>query len=257
MKMTIQEASERTSISKDMIRHYEKVGLIRPERKKNGYRDYSEDDLNTLVLIRMLSNSRIPLKTIRESFLKGTVDMLIAGLEDEVRHVQAIQKMLVAREKALKIELDCFHQLGSGGAMTLCHYPDRWYIQRTGAHTLGFEQEYQDVIRDDHYFHYAADIDAVMDASELSIQFRNQGVVLYSPQPGALRIPEQDCLRTIAVHPAGTMLSNEQSTAIVRQASAIRQKEKYKLLAYQIFHTRGEEEQCFVCVEVLLGENDW
>ena len=255
--MTIQEASERTSISKDMIRHYEKVGLIRPERKKNGYRDYSEDDLNTLVLIRMLSNSRIPLKTIRESFLKGTVEMLIAGLEDEVKHVQAIQKMLVAREKALKIELDCFHQLSSRGAQTLCHYPDRWYIQRSAAHTQGFEEEYRDVIKDDLYFHYAADIDARINGSEISTAFRNQGVVLYSPQPGALKIPEQDCLRTIVMHPAGTMLSSEQSTAIVRQASEIRPKEKYKMLAYQIFHTRGEEENCYVCVEVLLGDNDW
>ena len=257
MKMTIQEASERTSISKDMIRHYEKVGLIRPERKNNGYRDYSEDDLNTLVLIRMLSNSRIPLKTIRESFLKGTVDMLIAGLEDEVRHVQAIQKMLVAREKALKIELDCFHQLSSGGAMTRCRYPDRWYIRRSAANSRDFEEEYRDVIRDDHYFHYAADIDAEMSGSDISFSFRNQGVILYSPQPDALKIPEQDCLRTIVTHPAGTMLRYEQTSEIVRQASENHDKEKYKLLAYQIFHTRCGEEKCYVCVEILLGENDW
>ena len=75
--MTIDEASKRIAVSKDMIRHYEKLGLIIPRRRANGYREYTEDDLNTLVLIRMLSNSHIPLKDIRRSFREETVDSLL------------------------------------------------------------------------------------------------------------------------------------------------------------------------------------
>lgn len=255
--MTVQEASERTSISRDMIRHYEKNGLIKPGRKENGYRDYSEDDLNTLVLIRMLSNSRIPLKTIKEAFQKGTVDMLISGLDDEVKHVQKLQTMLAAREQALKIELDCFHQYNSGGAMMLCHYPTRWYIRRSAADASGFERDYQDVIRDDHYFHYTADLNAAVSGPDISFEFGGQGVILYSSHPNALIIPEQYCLRTIVTHPAGTMLGTEKTVDIIRRASEMQYRNGYKLLAYQIFHTLGSKEKCVVCVEVLLGENNW
>ena len=255
--MTVQEASERTSISKDMIRHYEKIGLIRPKRKDNGYRDYSEDDLNTLVLIRMLSNSRIPLKTIKEAFLKGTADTLISGLDKEVKHVQKLQTLLAAREEALKIEMDCFRQFNSGGTMKRCHYPNRWYIRRSAANDTGFERDYQEVIRDDHYFHYSADLNASVSGQDISFAFSGQGVILYSSHPDALMIPEQDCLRTIVTHPAGTMLGAEKTVDIIRQASEIQDKETYKMLAYQIFHTFGGREKCVVCVEVLLGENRW
>lgn len=48
--MNIQEASKQTGISKDMIRFYEKKGLIHPKRSENHYRDYSIHDLHLLIL---------------------------------------------------------------------------------------------------------------------------------------------------------------------------------------------------------------
>ena len=85
--MNINEASQVTAISKDMIRYYEKIGLIKPVRKTNGYRDFSEDDLNTLVVIRTLSNSHIPLKQIRTAFQTDSVNSLLAGLSAELESI--------------------------------------------------------------------------------------------------------------------------------------------------------------------------
>ncbi|MGO7374237.1 MerR family DNA-binding transcriptional regulator, partial [Rhizobium ruizarguesonis] len=42
--MNIGEASERTGLPSKTIRYYEDIGLIRPERGGNGYRDYAATD---------------------------------------------------------------------------------------------------------------------------------------------------------------------------------------------------------------------
>ena len=62
--MNIRQASGYTGISKDMIRFYESKGLIKPARKENGYRDYSNHDLLLLVMIRQYSCLGMELKEI-------------------------------------------------------------------------------------------------------------------------------------------------------------------------------------------------
>lgn len=47
------------------IRYYEQEGLLCPARLENGYRDYSEEDLNTLARIRLLRQLGMPLEQIR------------------------------------------------------------------------------------------------------------------------------------------------------------------------------------------------
>jgi len=63
--MNIKDASSATGISRDMIRFYEKKGMIHPvHNQENGYREYSNDDLYRLVTIRQYSTLGIPLSTI-------------------------------------------------------------------------------------------------------------------------------------------------------------------------------------------------
>ena len=58
------------TISKDMIRFYEKKGLLHPKRLDNGYRDYSLQDVHRIILIKQYNSLGIPLHTIKE-MLKG------------------------------------------------------------------------------------------------------------------------------------------------------------------------------------------
>ncbi|MBX4906746.1 MULTISPECIES: Cu(I)-responsive transcriptional regulator [Rhizobium] len=53
--MNIGEASERSGLPSKTIRYYEDIGLIRPERGANGYRDYAAADVHKL---RFLQRSR-------------------------------------------------------------------------------------------------------------------------------------------------------------------------------------------------------
>jgi MerR family transcriptional regulator, copper efflux regulator len=53
--MNIGEASARSGLPSKTIRYYEDIGLIRPDRTDNGYRDYAVADVHKL---RFLQKSR-------------------------------------------------------------------------------------------------------------------------------------------------------------------------------------------------------
>ena len=54
--MNIGQASKTTGVSERMIRHYERVGLMPPpDRRDNGYRDYSPQSIERL---RFIANAR-------------------------------------------------------------------------------------------------------------------------------------------------------------------------------------------------------
>ena len=49
--MNIGEAGTRAGLPAKTIRYYEEIGLIRPARRANGYRDYSPADVQGLALL--------------------------------------------------------------------------------------------------------------------------------------------------------------------------------------------------------------
>ena len=63
--MTIKELEERTGMPRANIRYYEEQKLIFPQRLPNGYRDYSEEDANTLEKIKLLRQLHLDIDTIR------------------------------------------------------------------------------------------------------------------------------------------------------------------------------------------------
>ncbi|MBO5670574.1 MAG: MerR family transcriptional regulator, partial [Clostridia bacterium] len=63
--MTIKEMEARTGLDRANIRFYEKEGLLAPGRLANGYRDYTEQDADTLLRIKLLRSLHISLDEIR------------------------------------------------------------------------------------------------------------------------------------------------------------------------------------------------
>ena len=64
--MTIKEVEERTGLARSNIRFYEKEKLIEPARNdKNGYRDYSERDIENIKKIAYLRTLEISIEDIR------------------------------------------------------------------------------------------------------------------------------------------------------------------------------------------------
>ena len=58
--MTSKEMEVRSGVPRANIRYYEAEGLLSPRRAKNGYREYSEKDLETLEKIKLLRRLGVP-----------------------------------------------------------------------------------------------------------------------------------------------------------------------------------------------------
>lgn len=71
--MTIKEVEERTGLSRSNVRFYEKEKLIAPERNKsNGYRDYSDSDIENIKKIAYLRTLGISIEDIRSVISEKT-----------------------------------------------------------------------------------------------------------------------------------------------------------------------------------------
>ena len=66
--MTIKEMETKLDIPRATIRFYEKEGLITPVREENGYRDYSEDDLEKIKKIVILRKIGFSVNDIADLF---------------------------------------------------------------------------------------------------------------------------------------------------------------------------------------------
>lgn len=64
--MLIGELAERTGTNERLLRHYERAGLIRPERLPNGYRTYADSDTAAVLRIRALLAAGLPTRVIRQ-----------------------------------------------------------------------------------------------------------------------------------------------------------------------------------------------
>lgn len=84
--MTIKEIEDRTGLPRANIRFYESQGLIAPSRGENGYRDYSQEDCQTLLKIKLLRKLDCSLEDIRslqagEQSLDQLLEQRLAQLE--------------------------------------------------------------------------------------------------------------------------------------------------------------------------------
>ena len=63
--MTIKDIETLSGMTRANIRFYESEGLLSPERRANGYRDYSNYELEILKRIKLLRTLHISLEEIK------------------------------------------------------------------------------------------------------------------------------------------------------------------------------------------------
>ena len=63
--MTIAKTAETSKLTKKAIRYYESLGLINPKILSNGYRDYSNEDVKQLSIIKTLRDLSFSINEIR------------------------------------------------------------------------------------------------------------------------------------------------------------------------------------------------
>lgn len=81
--MKIQEIEIHSGLDRATIRYYEKEGLLNPHRTENGYRDYSDADLEEVKRIRLFRQLEMPLEQIRQ--LQQGIDALTPALSRQLR----------------------------------------------------------------------------------------------------------------------------------------------------------------------------
>ena len=80
--MHIGELADRTGLSTRTVRHYDDVGLLHPTgRTEGGFRLYTEDDLQRLLVIRRMKPLGYSLEQMAE--VLGVIDALRSASEDE------------------------------------------------------------------------------------------------------------------------------------------------------------------------------
>lgn len=94
--MNIKQAEAETGISRRNIRFYEAQGLLRPQRNAdNSYREYTDEDIRTLKLIRMLRMTDMPLEEIR-GILSGSCPLSITAARHKERLIRRQEELLGA-----------------------------------------------------------------------------------------------------------------------------------------------------------------
>ncbi|MCH4160722.1 MerR family DNA-binding transcriptional regulator [Bifidobacterium sp.] len=105
-RWSIGQAAERTGVSADTLRYYEREGILSPAgRTSGGLRRYSELDLEKIACAHWLRRAGVPLTTIREfdslrdggrHTLTGRKKLLEEHLEELARRREEIDSSMIS-----------------------------------------------------------------------------------------------------------------------------------------------------------------
>jgi|SRR5688572_30237121 len=108
--MLIGELMKRSGLSRDAIRFYEKKGLIcldKKQRRGNGYKEYSVQVLERLLLIKTIKGYGFTIKEIDSLFelsetedgfcnLMGSVKNKVAQIDDQISQLKELREKLIS-----------------------------------------------------------------------------------------------------------------------------------------------------------------
>jgi len=105
--MKISELADKAQVSAKTVRYYEQIGLLAPaQRANNGYRQYQQQNVETLVFIRRCRELNIAISDIKllidvqqdPKASCASIDKIIA---DQLARIQQSQRELAMLEQSL------------------------------------------------------------------------------------------------------------------------------------------------------------
>ncbi len=91
--MNVGLAAKCSGLPAKTIRYYEEIGLIRPDRAANGYRDYSADDIHRLAFLRRARALGFAIEDCRQ---------LMALYDDKERSSQDVRDLATQHVRAIE-----------------------------------------------------------------------------------------------------------------------------------------------------------
>ena len=101
--MKIKQAEELAGITSKNIRFYEEQGLLQPKRSENGYRNYTQEDVDYLKKIKFLRKLGTPLEEIHRLFQgKSSIRECLEKREEALeREQRSVEKMRMLAHRML------------------------------------------------------------------------------------------------------------------------------------------------------------
>ena len=110
-KYKISDVAKVLDISPELVRHYERKGILTPKRNENGYREYSTRDINILTGLRKLIKMGYSLESIEFSINQASLDEVIESLDNlEKKTIKEIRQKQLILEVIRKQKVE-FHML--------------------------------------------------------------------------------------------------------------------------------------------------
>lgn len=107
--MKVKDVEELLQLTRANIRFYEKEGLLNPQRNENGYRTYSEEDIEQLKKIILFRKLGVPVQDIKKIFngeetISATVSQNIDSLNAQLREINGAIDICKQMEKDTYID---------------------------------------------------------------------------------------------------------------------------------------------------------
>jgi DNA-binding transcriptional MerR regulator len=104
--MNIKAVSEKTGVTADTIRYYERIGLIPPvKRNKNGVRDFDDEDIRWIEFSRQMRKAELSIEALIEyieMFKDGDDSTIPARVEILSNERDELQKRIDLMQSAIE-----------------------------------------------------------------------------------------------------------------------------------------------------------
>lgn len=108
--MKIGEAAHRLGVAVHVLRHWDETGVVVPDRTAAGHRDYSEEHVYRLRVLRACQSAGLSLPEIRQVLHRGEPERT-AVIERRLRRVREQRARLADAERFLEHVINCEHDL--------------------------------------------------------------------------------------------------------------------------------------------------
>lgn len=99
---TMKEVAEELDLSNDTIRYYERIGLLQVPRDKNGYRQFDQQSIDWLFLVKMLRKSGMSIESLVDYVdLVRQGDCTIAARKAILQEQEERLKEQIAQQEAV------------------------------------------------------------------------------------------------------------------------------------------------------------
>lgn len=115
IKLTIKEVSEKYQIPEATLRYYEKEGILLPVKRKNGRRDYTEENLKNIEFVQCMRNAGMSIERLKRyislSKEKNTEQERKEILEEQRSEIQTKMKLLEESLERLNYKIHNYEKL--------------------------------------------------------------------------------------------------------------------------------------------------